>query len=221
MELFEVSSIWMLAVGKTIVHSIWIGLIVLALLRLALAFIPLRFSALRYGISVSALLMLFFSVVSVFLILYEPASGGQYLLSFKELISLGSGIERDSSPAVAIFNTGLLFTLFGYIYLVGVLFMLFRSAVSTVHLRKMRKTGRQADADWQFRFLHLCKRMGIKRSVDLLESEQVKSPLLLAFLKPAVIVPVGMLTNLSATCCAFGAKGSGSAKNRIGSPSGL
>jgi len=198
MGLFEVTGIWMLAIGKTIVHSIWIGLVIMALLRLALAFIPVKLSRLRYGISVSALFILFFSVIAVFLALYEPESARLYLLSFQELISLGSRDEYVSSTGVAAFNTGLLFTLFGYIYLVGVLFMVFRSVTSMAHLRKVKKAGRQPHPDWQLRFLNLCNSLGIKRSVDLLESDQLHRPLLLAYLKPAIIVPVGMLTNLPA-----------------------
>ncbi len=45
--------------GLATVLGIWIGLLILALLRLVLAYIPLKSSGLRYTISVSALFLLF------------------------------------------------------------------------------------------------------------------------------------------------------------------
>ena len=185
MGLFEASGMWIIAVGKTIIHSLWIGLVILGMLRLTISCIPARLSALRYSISVSALLLLFISVLATFILIYEPLSprvGMQaFPRSFRHELTFGSSM---------------LFRLFGYIYMAGVLIMMFRSYVSLAYVRGLRKSGTVPAHGWQRRFMEISKSLGIKRSVDFLESTRVKAPLLVGYLKPAVIIPAGMVTNL-------------------------
>ena len=196
MELFEASSIWMLAVGKTILHSIWIGMLILALHQLAQTIIPAKYSRLRYGISVSTLLLLFVSVLATFLLIYEPALSMQDLsgLRGKKL----SGTENILFPitGAAADKAGLLLTLAGYSYFAGLLFMLLRSARSLIYLRDLQKSGQEPPVEWQERFKNLKESLGIKRSVDFFVSNLVSAPQLASFLKPAVLVPAGMLSNL-------------------------
>lgn len=189
MGLFEVSGVWMHAIGKTTIHSLWFGLLVLALLRLLLAHIPARWSRWRYGISVSALLLLFIACIGMFITLYEPLSSGVDAIAPAGAHPLESGREQ-------VINSSLIFTLSGYIYLAGVLFMLFRSMASVTYLKGLRKSGTQVAPAWQLRFTQIGKSLGIKKKVDFLESARVQSPLLLGYLKPAVIVPAGMLSML-------------------------
>ena len=189
MGLFEVNGIWMYAIGKTVFHSIWIGLLILALLRLALTYIPGRLSGLRYSISVSALLLLFISCIVAFLLLYEPISPMQDAPTYY------GAFPRVSIGETAL-DTSLLFILFGYIYFAGALFMLLRSVISLAYIRRLQSSGVPLGPEWQARFMQICKSLEIKRSVEFLESARVKGPLLLAYLKPAVIIPAGMITML-------------------------
>lgn len=185
MGLFESSTTWVIAVGKTTVHSIWIGLLILALLRLTLAYIPVRFAAIRYNISVSALLLLFISVLATFFLIYEPFSPIQE-----------SQLIQGNKQGELLFGTILIFRLFGYIYFAGVLIMMIRSWASLAYVRGLRKCGNQFDHQWHFRFEQISRSLGIKRPVDFLESTRVKAPLLIGYLKPAIIIPVGMVSNL-------------------------
>ncbi|MCK5692404.1 MAG: hypothetical protein KAI08_06130 [Bacteroidales bacterium] len=188
MGLFEATGMWMLAIGKTTIHSIWIGLLILALLRFVQAYIPVRLSGLRYGISVAALLFLFFSVIAAFFMLYEPAAPKQDALSSSGALPLISG--------KLFINTSLICTLFGYIYFAGILLMLFRSVATLTYIRGLKSKGTSPDPDWQHRFSEICQSLGIMRSVNFLESALAKGPLLVGYLKPAVIVPAGMLSML-------------------------
>jgi bla regulator protein BlaR1 len=49
---------------------------------------------------------------------------------------------------------------------------------------------------WNERLSALARRLGIKRTVTLLQSALVKAPSALGFLKPSILVPIGMLANL-------------------------
>jgi beta-lactamase regulating signal transducer with metallopeptidase domain len=196
MEMFEASSVWMLAMGKTILHSIWIGMLILALHQLAQTIVPAKYSRLRYGISVSTLLLLFVSVLATFLLIYEPA------LSMQDLSGLRgknlSGRENILFPitGAAADKAGFLLTLAGYIYFTGLLFMLLRSANSLIYIRDLQKSGQEPPPEWQERFEKLKESLGIRRTVDFFVSNLVSAPQLASFLKPAVLVPAGMLSNL-------------------------
>ena len=199
MALFSDSGLWLVALGKTTVHSLWIGLLILALLRVALLRIPARFSNLRYGITVSALLLLFCSVIAAFIVLYEPVTPLQDAFSTQGLtppITEELLIQTDGPAGMGIHR---IFTIFGYLYFAGALAMLFRSAASVGYARRLRKSGERIGPEWQERFARISRSLGIGRSVDFLESARVKGPLIVGFLKPAVIVPAGMITNLPAS----------------------
>ena len=77
MDLFDTSGNWIIAMGKTILHSLWIGLIIFSALKLILYSIPDRLSNLRYQISLGSLFLLLGSVVSLFILLYAPGLSTQ------------------------------------------------------------------------------------------------------------------------------------------------
>ena len=196
MELFKITDDWMLAMGKTIIHSLWLGMLILALLRVILTLIPSRRSMFRYGISVSALLLLFLTALTSFLCIYDPVLPGQ---DMGKLMGNMPGMTLNSplSHPHEVSNwSGRLLSILTYLYLGGVLFMLFRSLRSLISIRELQKKGRAPTEHWQIRFKDLCRRLGISSTIDFLESKQVHAPQLVTFLKPAVIVPAGMLSNL-------------------------
>jgi bla regulator protein blaR1 len=195
MELFNETHIWIVALGKTIVHSIWIGLLIMGLLRLVLYHISVKFSNLRYGISVSALFLLICSLIAAFIIVYEPAALHDSFSSGRAISPLSLNLLLDSNGKT-LYKSTYLFSVFSYMYFAGTVFMLFRFAVSLKYVRSLRRSGTGIDQEWQTRFSGISRSLGIRRSIELLESHHVTSPLLIGFFKPAVIVPAGMITHL-------------------------
>jgi len=196
MGLFEVSEIWMHAIGKTIIHSIWIGLMLLALLRLLQAYVPARFSGIRYSMAVSALVLLFISFIASFLMLYEPQSSMQAALSSPRVFPLVSGKLFLRINGESVLDANLLFSVCGYIYFAGALFMLCRSIASLIYVRRLRSSGINPDPEWQLKFSQISLSLGIKRPVNFIESALARGPMLVGYLKPVVIVPAGMITLL-------------------------
>ena len=186
MTLFESSGNLIVALGKTIFHSVWAGLLILAVFRMLLVAIPERQSRRRYKLSVLFLLLLFGSVFATFLMLYKP-----YQLSS---IPVLPGLIK-STPMT--WEPNLLFTLCTYLYFAGAVFMLLRSLLSFSYLRSLRRSGQRVPDEWVKRLKSLAGSLGINRQVAFLESDKVSGPLLIGFLKPAVMVPMGMFTHLS------------------------
>jgi bla regulator protein blaR1 len=191
MGLFETGGLWLVSIGKTTVHSLWLGLLILALLKLVLTFIPAGNSRLRYNLSVAALLLLFISIITTFLLLHEPITPLQ-----KERVLARGMAVFPGDAGVGAAGSSFIFTLFACIYLAGTLFMLVKTASSFLRLGGLRRNATLPDLFWQKRFVQLCSSLGIKRSVDFFQTTRIKTPMLMGYLKPVILVPAGMITHL-------------------------
>jgi bla regulator protein BlaR1 len=196
MELLDLSGLWMAALGKTIVHSLWIGLLILSLLRIILIQIPAKFSNLRYGLSVTALLLIFCSVIGIFLLFYKSLASISVLSESYGFIPRLSANLSGKGKIFAGMGIHQVFNILGEVYFIGILAMIFRTAASFRYIGKIRTAATKIDPQWHLKFLSICKFLGITHSVDFLESTRIQGPVLVGFLKPAVIIPAGMIANL-------------------------
>ena len=196
MEFFESSGNWMMALGKTLVHSLWIGLLFLSILKFGLQLIAGRNSHLRYMIATGTLIVFLGSVTTLFLILYTPFEDSSIGISniLKILLTIPGMHELTgavgSSP-VKVICYGL-----SYIYFTGMLVVLIRAILSVRHIHGLKRSGIPVRKEWMNRFLKLKSRIGVMQSVELLISDRVSVPALIGLFKPAIIVPMGMFTNL-------------------------
>ena len=189
---------WLLALGKTMVHSLWIGFLILVLLQLVLNQIPVLYSGRRYRVSLSALILLFCSVIVTFLVVHEHVARPADTSLFLDMFPVPGSLISDRQGAAAIrFQS--LFSYFGYLYLAGLLGMIFRSLIALGYVSRLRTSGSPVDPGWQEQFRQLCLSMNIQGPVQILQSTLVKGPLLLGYLKPAIVLPLGMLSNLPAS----------------------
>ncbi|MBO9614860.1 MAG: peptidase M56 BlaR1 [Dyadobacter sp.] len=72
------------------------------------------------------------------------------------------------------------------------------AASGLLYLRKVAQQVSTPEMKWIVRFYELAERMRIGQEVELRESVQVAIPMVIGFLKPVVLVPLGMLANLPA-----------------------
>jgi beta-lactamase regulating signal transducer with metallopeptidase domain len=197
MLLFETTGNLLVALGKTIIHSVWIGLFILAVLRMVLLAIPERLSNQRYLVSVASMVLLAGAVFATFILIYVPGSREGSDLRIFGSQSIVPQILVMENSAESSWKPNLLFTLCSYFYFTGMVFMVLRSAFSYRFIRSLRNSGQVVNGEWQQRLKRISESLGIKRALNFLESDQITGPLLIGILKPAVIVPVGMLTHLS------------------------
>lgn len=185
--------------GWTILHSLWQG----ALITLALAFIlrrtrkhsPLQ----RYYWSVGALVILMAAVIGTFLWYYQPELDITH--RFTNALSRFGGhpspLIGDAGPA----NIDYLKQTFPFLiqaWLAGVAIMGIRMLVEMVYLNRLRRFRTQQVVNrWMERFFALKDRLGIHYPVELRESLQVTSPMQLGWIKPVILLPIGMISGLS------------------------
>jgi len=197
MEIFASTGNWIEALGKTLLHSLWIALLVLSLLRLILNSIPDRYSGLRYRISLISMLVLMGSVGTLFFLLFSPENALQPASDPERSSLLMSLFLKDQASVQQTTDVHLYFVICTYIYLAGIPFVLVRSAFSVRYLRVIKESGFPVQEMWHSRFEQLKNSLGIKRKVALMETNQLTAPALIGFLKPVVLVPAGMFSNLS------------------------
>ncbi|MFK8101230.1 MAG: M56 family metallopeptidase [Saprospiraceae bacterium] len=190
------------ALGWTVVHSLWQGILVAATLAFLLHRFRKHSAKLRYELATFALFsMLIFGLVS-FLYLFEAAQ--QPLVETFQQILSPTAVEvnqhtiLESSVALSInfFNTHL--PLFVSFWFLGALFFLVRLLAAYAYIQKIKQHPHYPIASyWEGKFQNLLCKTPIKRSIQLAESAIVQTPMVIGFFKPAILMPLGALNHLT------------------------
>ena len=179
----------------SLVHFLWEGAAI-AIVLAALLLLARRDSArIRYAIACLAMLAMPVAFGITFAILF-PKTHVHLRLPLApppEAGALASG--GASSPL----KTPDRLTWLGPIWMAGVLLFYLRSLGGWVAAQRLRRTGVcLAAADWQSRVDRWRQRLRLTRPVMLLESCLVDSPVVIGLLRPAILMPVGLLAGLPA-----------------------
>jgi beta-lactamase regulating signal transducer with metallopeptidase domain len=198
------------AIGWTLLHAIWQGLLIALVLRLLLLLIPNRAAVLRYGLSVGAIfLMLLWAAVTCWQ--HLPVEGS--LISVESTPLETDGIpdsnevlysSEEISAEISAFSlkdvSNHLQPFLPYfvgIWLLGVLLWSLRFMGSMFYLYRLpRRHVWQPDAAWQRKLISLQKKLAISQRVRLLISGNVQEPLTMGFLRPVILIPASLLSNL-------------------------
>ncbi|HEX7014637.1 MAG TPA: M56 family metallopeptidase [Cyclobacteriaceae bacterium] len=188
------------AIGWTLVHSLWQGLVVVLLAKLVLHCIPANRPNVRYAVALSGLaLILLGGVVTASLLLPEQHDIRSVSSSYYTIVS-APAVGTPSSPVfvkqAAHFIEGqmpLILTL----WMTGVLFFTLRLALGWAYISRLRATAVPVADPWRALLEDLKKQFGITRDILLSESHRITAPAVVGFFKPVILVPVGMFTGLS------------------------
>jgi GWxTD domain-containing protein len=183
------------AIGWTLVHSLWEGAVVA--LVLAAALWAIRSSRARYAAACLAMLAMLagFGFTFARLMPQQPshaaaianARGALLPAGFEEPRSLVQRRAADFLPWLAPF------------WMAGVAIFHLRSLASWMAARHLRRTGVCLAPDiWRERLDRLGARLRLSRPVMLLESCLAEVPVVIGYVRPAILMPVGLLAGLPA-----------------------
>ncbi len=197
------------AIGWTIFHSIWQGIIVAILLATILLLTGKKSARLRYNISVAALFIMSLLSVSTFIKYYEAPK----ISSADELVLVSAGTENIPSKSLnytpvfeqpnfdlpdffkTYFTNHLSFIVSAWV--IGFLFFSFRFAGGLLYIQRLRFTGlSDIDGYWSNRLKEFAAKVKIDRLVHVYESARVRVPIAIGHLKPIILLPIGMLSGL-------------------------
>ncbi|MCC6410754.1 MAG: M48 family metalloprotease [Saprospiraceae bacterium] len=187
------------ALGLTLVHSLWQGALLLAVLLLVWP--KLRSARIRYLLAYTTLCSITLLAASTFVWVFEPANSVAnqapepgYLPSFLPAIEASPVLKTTT------FSPEPWYPLLVGLWVVGLVFFLLKLGGGMLYLGRMRRTALVVgDNSWQRRVDELAQQLSLSRPVLLLESALVHTPLTLGFLKPLILMPVGLINQLSAS----------------------
>ena len=197
------------AICNTLVYSLWQGLLLAAVAGFIVLATRKSSSALRYNLLITALM------------LFMLGSSATFITQVSHISSVAGGVtpvagdiaETVAQPVVVATNAGnnsnimlnVLDYLNGYhnnIVLIWFLIICAKSVQLCVGLystyRLKHTYTKPIGGFWGERMQQLAALSGIRQTVSILESGIAKVPMVIGHLKPVVLIPMGLLTALSA-----------------------
>ena len=181
------------ALGWSIVHSIWQGILLYSLLCLVYILLPKLSSRKKYNIAVLGQASIFFAFIVTFAHYVEatPLSSGTSIYAF------GATSHYEQLSTSFFDRIEPLFPWFSSVYMVGlfVQLIIFTNSFSKLHYLRHRGLA-EPPMTWEESFQRICTNLGINRNVNLFLSEKISVPLTLGHIKPIILFPLAFANNL-------------------------
>ncbi|HWO11894.1 MAG TPA: transglycosylase SLT domain-containing protein [Polyangiaceae bacterium] len=167
------------AFAQTLLHSSWQCVLIAATLWFVLRALPRADSSLRYAACCAALAaMPIASSVTFWWLLASPPPAMQAVAAAAAGSHFDVGLALSGAWAL------------------GCATMLARLALGVTHLGRLVKRAAPIEGPWQAHVDALALRLGLRGRVRLLGSREADAPLLIGWLKPVILVPLGALAAL-------------------------
>jgi bla regulator protein blaR1 len=194
------------ALGWTLVHSIWQLILIAAALWILLKIAHRAKPSTKYGLAVGALALAFVVSMLTFAYQYEAqpsvathiaASGDLQIIFDNSAILLSESKFESGIRQATDWIEQNIFLLVNFWFL-GALLFLFRLVNSFSEIRSLRKSSSSV-VDFQIQRVayRLANKMGVRRAVQLKISSVCISPLTFGTFKPIILLPAGLLFQLS------------------------
>lgn len=195
---------------KTLLHSLWQGLILALITAMILIFTGRLGARLRYNLLISALMLFTVGICASFAYEWQQFSerdfnGGQVVASPLQPVATGQSITTAGAEAPTAMIQQWLQYFNGYaptIVLIWFLVICARSIqlfAGLYSIKRIRNTQiSPAGVYWEDRVKALALQFGIAQVVQIVQSGIVKVPMVVGHLKPLILIPVGLINGLSA-----------------------
>jgi GWxTD domain-containing protein len=186
------------ALAKTLLHSLWEAGLAAFALAACLRFI--RSSRLRYAVACTALAATIVISAGTFTFLEPAAFQGQP----HRFLSLGWPLQGAGAPAGTVGDVprSTFLRILPWItpvWLLGVLLSTLCRAAGWVASERLRRVAAcNAPEAWLQKLNSIRTRMNVTRAVALLESSRTQIPIVIGYVRPAILLPVGLLTGMPA-----------------------
>ncbi|SEI99836.1 BlaR1 peptidase M56 [Dyadobacter koreensis] len=199
-------------VCKTLLHSIWQGLLLAVVAGVVLMATKKSRPALRYNLLSLALLIFVFANAFTFFLEFSTFRRGSShsfsnTTSIGEISKLGNNAgfrnwyELSAAEVpVSFFNNFIAenAALIVVIWLLVFSYKSVRAAGGLFFIYRLKTSGKsETEEVWKNRLEILAEKLGLKRKIQFFQSGQIDVPIVTGILKPVVFVPLGFFTNLT------------------------
>jgi len=188
--------------GITIIHSLWQGLLIYFILRLALMFSAQLSASKKYTLAVVSLLAIagwfFYTLVNEIQIYNWLAIKPENLSAMPLMLELPTGIRQFNDQSLRYYYS--IEEYLPYItalYVAGLLFNTTKLALARKKINAIRRTM-SIDIELQHKVTRFSKMLGIDKSVKIGLSGLVDIPCMTGYFKPVILLPFTLATYLSA-----------------------
>ncbi len=191
------------ALGWTLLHAIWQGFALVLPAAVVLHFLRTQSSSLRYRVGVLTLLTQLISSAATFVWYYQPvadhsplapATTARYAMAIR-WETVAKTIPWHQQMQLFLENHLSQFVL---IYLIGVGLFGLRLAGGWIYLQRLTQTANQpTNPIWMQLTDRLRSALAIQGVVQVRESARIAMPMVVGVLKPVLLLPIGLITNLT------------------------
>jgi beta-lactamase regulating signal transducer with metallopeptidase domain len=182
----------------TLVHSLWIGLAAALLTAVVLIIVPARAAAKRYQLLCALLSLFVLATAAIFIMEWRNAApdtieGSLPLIPTKNAQTVTTDLTHGYWAGLTNWlNTNRDLLLF--VWMTCFALKSFRLAGSLVYIGRIRSRGvSPVSAALQEKLQTYSKQLGIRRTIQLLQSGKVELPVTFGWLKPVILIPAGLL----------------------------
>lgn len=191
------------ALGWTLIHSIWQGFAIL--LVFGILYYVFKPSVTRYRLGIGALTLQFVAAIATFFTIYQPVSTstalpsnqafGNFLLNNPNLIFTPKRLTLLQQIEFFLQNN---LDVFVMIWMLGTTLLLLRLVVGFTHVQSLKvQQVNPISADIQALMNALLEKTQIPATIKLLESARATVPMTIGWIKPVVLLPVGIASGLT------------------------
>jgi len=191
------------ALGWTVIHSLWQAMIIGVVVAFAIMYLKNRSAKVRYEVATFSQFMVFVAALSTFLVYYD---GGLSLDKFSSLtdaeIQQLAALSQEGMLGkstlqlfVDFFNNNM--STIVLVWMLGATFFLLRMLGGLVYVQRLRYTNNQEVAPYWNRKLNALKsKIRLRKKVKLVESAIASVPMVIGYIKPVILLPIGAINNL-------------------------
>jgi len=197
---------WLHALGATLFHSLWLGVILALLAGLVMFTTRKASAAMRYNL-LTICLALF--VVAIFFTFYKELQKPIGSIAEQVVINLPSGatdqpvianVQQDMysglNKMLSLWNAyAYQIVLIWFLIICGKSIQLVVGLNGVYHLRKHKTYA--AGKQWDEKLAILAEKLGLSQSVKIMQSGIAQAPMVVGHFKPLILIPLGLLTGLS------------------------
>ncbi|GAB3500878.1 hypothetical protein GCM10027341_26840 [Spirosoma knui] len=191
------------ALGWSLLHAIWQGFALVLSAALALYILRNRSSAFRYRIGVVTLFLQVLTSVITFIWYYRPVPAANEFVLSKSAIQPAVSVHWQTVTQTVTWPQYVQQFLENHLaefvlaYLIGVAAFGLRLIGGWVYLQRLSRVSGRSVTAWIELSDRLRASLGIRMAVQVKESAQITIPMVIGVLKPVVLLPVSLATNLS------------------------
>jgi len=192
----------------TLFHSLWLGLVVAVVAGVVISATKKSTARLRYNLLLTVMLIFITGVSLIFINELSNSKAAKTPVATgvsTDFIRTSIEIERQDSISFSLLTEFKIWfdnnsSMLMMAWLVVFLFQLMRMVFGLRTVSNLKTQGlHSVSKEWIEKFIALTNRIGISGTVMLFESELVKVPVAVGYLKPIILLPLGLLANLPAS----------------------